>query len=485
MLSKPLVMPSLTNIDNSITRRVTLAVVCLATAMLMLDIAVVNTALSSISEDLNTGLSGLQWVIDAYTLALATVVLSAGSLADRLGRRRVFLVGLGVFTVSSLVCALSGSIVMLDAARAVQGLGAAAMFAVSLALLAHAYPGMRERAGALAVYGATIGASFAVGPLVGGLLTSGLSWRWIFLVNIPFGIVAIAATVARVQESRDEHARSIDWIGQIVLGGGLFLLVLALLRGNDQGWGSTVIIAELTGAVALLALFGIVEQRVKEPMLPLHFFRNRGFAATQAGTVAISASFFAVFIYTTLYLQHILGLSAIQTGLVYMPGTVIMFVVSGASAQLGEKVSPRLMVSGGLVLVGVGMLLMTLAGVGSSWTIVLPGEIVALVGTGLFNPAMSGVAMGSLPQRHSGLAAGAYDTFRQAGMAVGIAALGALIPASSALGHGSPHAYVDGLRAALVVGAAVALLGALATAKLLRGRQNGMAVEPELVLESA
>jgi EmrB/QacA subfamily drug resistance transporter len=471
--------------NNSISRRVTLAVVCLATAMLMLDIAVVNTALSSISNDLNTGLSGLQWVIDAYTLALATIVLSAGSLADRLGRRRVFLVGLGVFTVSSLACALSGSIVMLDAARAVQGLGAAAMFAVSLALLAHAYPGVRERAGALAVYGATIGASFAVGPLVGGVLTSGLSWRWIFLVNIPIGIIAIAATLARVEESRDPLARSIDWLGQFLLGGGLFLLVLALLRGNDQGWGSTAVVAQLSGAAVLLALFAYVEQRVKEPMLPLKFFRNRGFAATQAGTVAISASFFAAFIYTTLYLQNVLGLSAIETGLVYLPGTVIMFVVSGASAQLAEKVSPRLMISGGLALVGVGMLLMTLAGVGSSWTIILPGEVIALIGTGLFNPAMSGVAMGSLPQRHSGLAAGAYDTFRQAGMAVGIAALGALIPASSALGHGNPQDYVRGLHEALVVGAAVALLGALATARLLRGRKNGMEIAAEPVLESA
>jgi EmrB/QacA subfamily drug resistance transporter len=470
--------------NNSIARQVTLAVVCLATAMLMLDIAVVNTALSSISKDLNTGLSGLQWIIDAYTLALATIVLSAGSLADRLGRRRVFLVGLGVFTLSSLVCALSSSIVMLDAARAVQGLGAAAMFAVSLALLAHAYPGMRERAGALAIYGATIGAAFAIGPLVGGVITSGLSWRWIFLVNIPIGIIAIAATLARVEESRDPLARSIDWLGQFVLGGGLFLLVLALLRGNEQGWGSTTIVAELTGAAVLLALFAVVESRVKEPMLPLEFFRNRGFAATQLGTIGISASFFAVFIYTTLYLQNVLHLSAIQTGLVYMPGTVIMFFVSGASAQVGEKVSPRLMISGGLALVAIGMLLMTIVGVHSAWTVILPGEIVAVVGTGLFNPAMSGVAMGSLPQRHSGLAAGAYDTFRQAGMAVGIAALGALIPAHAALGHGDPQAFVHGLREALIVGAGVAALGALATARLLRGR-SVIAADAQAVYEGA
>jgi MFS family permease len=191
-----------------------------------------------------------------------------------------------------------------------------------------------------------------------------------------------------------------------------------------------------------------------------------------------------VFIYTTLYLQNVLHLSAIQTGLVYMPGTVIMFFVSGASAQVGEKVSPRLMISGGLALVAIGMLLMTIVGVHSAWTVILPGEIVALVGTGLFNPAMSGVAMGSLPQRHSGLAAGAYDTFRQAGMAVGIAALGALIPAHAALGHGDPQAFVHGLREALIVGAGVAALGALATARLLRGR-SVIAADAQAVYEGA
>src|SRR3954454_5790400 len=199
------------------TKRWTLAVVCAATAMLMLDIAVVNTALSRIADDLDTGLSGLQWVVDAYTLALASVVLTAGSLADRLGRQRLFVGGLAVFTASSLACALAGSIAVLDVARAVQGLGAAVMFATSLAVLANAFQDARERATALAVYGATIGASFAVGPLVGGALTSGFGWRSISLINVPLGLVTIAATVKWVQESRDEHALSIDWRGQTVL----------------------------------------------------------------------------------------------------------------------------------------------------------------------------------------------------------------------------------------------------------------------------
>src|ERR671927_739408 len=196
------------------TKRWTLAVVCAATAMLMLDIAVVNTALSRIAEDLHTGLGGLQWVVDAYTLALASVVLTAGSLADRFGRRKLFTIGLVVFTAASAACAAATDIVFLDAARAVQGIGAAIMFAVSLAILAHAFPGQRERAGALAAYGATIGGTFALGPLVGGALTSGIDWQWIFLINIPLGIASIYITRTYVAESRDPRAPRVDWLGQ-------------------------------------------------------------------------------------------------------------------------------------------------------------------------------------------------------------------------------------------------------------------------------
>src|SRR5215211_4728526 len=354
------------------TQRWTLAVVCAATAMLMLDIAVVNTALSRIADDLDTGLSGLQWVVDAYTLALAATVLTAGALADRLGRRRLFVAGLAIFTATSLGCAMAGHIAVLNSMRAVQGVGAAIMFAVSLALLANAYPDMRKRAGALAAYGATIGASFAVGPLVGGALTSGLDWRWIFLINLPIGLFCIWATRAYVQESRDPAARGLDWPGQITLTGGLFLLVLALLRGDAEGWTSAPILGAAAGAAALLGAFVAIESRVAEPMLPLRYFRDRSFTGAQIAAFAISASFFAIFLYTTLYLQQILGLSAIEAGLVYLPGTITMLFVSGATSSLGSRVSARLMVSGGLALVAVGMVLCTLAGVDSAWTITLP-----------------------------------------------------------------------------------------------------------------
>ena len=436
-------------------------VVCAATAMLMLDIAVVNTALSRIAEDLNTGLGGLQWVVDAYTLALASVVLTAGALADRLGRRRLFTIGLAVFTVASVGCALAQDIAVLNSSRAIQGIGAAIMFAVSLALLAQAYPSPKERAGALAAYGATIGASFAVGPLVGGLLTSGLDWQWIFLINIPIGIACLYVTRRYVVESRDPNAHGVDWGGQIALTAGLGLLVLALLRGNEDGWTSTLIIAELVAAAVALAAFVAVELRAAQPMLPLRYFRDGSFSGAQITAFAISASFFAIFLYVTLYLQQILGLSAIEAGLVYLPGTIVMLLVSGATAQLGSKVSARTMIAGGLGLVAIGMGLMMLAGTESSWTIMLPGVLVACIGSGLFNPALTNVALSSVPSEQSGVAAGVNDTFRQAGIAVGVAALGALIPAEHAFG-GDPGKYVSGMHDALLAGGVLAAVGALA-----------------------
>jgi EmrB/QacA subfamily drug resistance transporter len=444
----------------------TLAVVCLATAMLMLDVAVVNTALPRIASDLGAGLTGLQWVVDAYTLALATVVLTTGSLADRFGRRRVFGWGIGVFTAASLVCASTSSIAVLDAMRAVQGVGAAMMFASSLAILADAFPDAGERAKAFAAYGATIGASFAVGPLVGGALTSGITWRAVFYVNLPLGLVALAGTLLWVRESHDPAPRAVDWAGQASLTVGLFLLVLALLRGNADGWSSTTIEGELAGAGALLALFVLAQRRSEEPMLPLRLFRRRRFAAAQLGALAISASFFALFFYTTLYLQEVLHLSPIQAGLVYLPGTILMLVVSAASAPLTHRAPGHLIVAG-LALAAAGLALMTLIGAESSWIALLPGELVVCLGTGILNPALAAVAMSSLPERQSGLASGVNDAFRQGGVAVGIAAFGALIPASAALGHGSGQAYVDALHHALLVGTAVAAIGAAACARLL------------------
>src|SRR3954447_8898028 len=462
-------------------QRLTLTVVCIATAMLMLDIAVVNTAMPSIGKDLDTGLSGLQWVVDAYTLALAAIVLTAGSVADRLGRRAVFVTGLAVFTASSAACAAAPSIAVLEVARAVQGLGAGLLFATSLAMLVNAYPDARERAGAMAIYGSVIGASFLLGPLLGGLLTSGMSWRWVFFVNVPLGIATYVLTRRGVAESKDPHPRRVDWGGQLTLTGGLFLLVLGLLRGNEDGWGSTPIVAALAGAAALLVAFVVIEARSTHPMLPLKLLRSPEFTGAQLTAFAISGSFFAIYIYCSIYLQNVLGLSAIDAGLVFVPSTLVMVVVSGATAQLTAKVHPGVLISGGLVLVAAGMALLTVAQTDSSWTVLLPGITVALIGTGLFNPAVSAVALSSAPADQSGLAAGINDTFRQAGIAIGVAGLGALIPTGDLLRGGSAVDYVNGMHTALLAGAVLALAGAIAGALLIRRRTEtvpaGVALE--------
>jgi EmrB/QacA subfamily drug resistance transporter len=459
----------------------TIVVACLATVMLMLDISVINTALTKIADGLDTGLSGLQWVVDAYTIPLAATVLTAGAIADRFGRRRLFLLGVTVFTISSALCGAAGGIGMLVASRAIQGLGASVMFATALALISQVTPDRESRVKALAAYGAAIGASFALGPFIGGSLTELFGWRAIFLVNVPIGAAVLWVTYRLVGEGRDPTPRRVDVPGQVTLIGGLFLLVLALLRGNGDGWGSAGIVAALAGALVLLAAFVIVEGRSREPMLPLRLLRQRRFAGPQVAVFAIACSFFAVFLYTTLYLQTVLGMSPIETGLVYLPGTFLVFVVSGMTAQFGEKYSAAKIASGGLVLVATGLALMLVIGVDSSWTAILPGLLVTSVGTGLFNPTASALALQALPDAQSGLAAGANDTFRQTGVAVGIAALGALVPAGAALG-GNPQAYVDGLHHALIAAAAIAAIGAVLTAWLLIPMG---AAEDEAVTETA
>lgn len=447
-------------------QRRTVAVACLATAMLMLDIAVVNVAIPHIGRDLHSGLTGLQWVVDAYTVILAAFVLTAGSLADRLGRRFVLRIGLGVFTLASVVCATATSITTLDIARGVQGVGAAAMFATSLAVLAEAFPGRKERNTAFAAYGATIGAAFAVGPLLGGLLTAWVGWRSIFFVNVPLGLACLVGSI-RLRESSDPHPRRVDWIGQGLLVGGLFLLILGLLRGNAVGWSTPQIVVELVGAVVLLFGFVLVERLRRAPMLPLEMFRDPSFTGAQVAAFTMSASFFAIFIYLILYLQEILHLSPIRAGLALMPCTIVVFVVSGVSSQLVDRISHRSMISGGLALAAVGLAAMTIAGSHSSWLALLVGELVVGVGTGLFNPALSNVALSVVSDREGGLAAGVNDTFRQMGIAVGIAALGAVIPARDALGAGPAGGYVAGLHSALIIATMVAAAGSVATMALI------------------
>src|SRR5215208_1485900 len=404
----------------------TLLAVSVATFMLLLDITVVNVALPSIRDDLGASFTDLQWVIDAYALTLAALVLTAGSLADRLGRRRVFAAGLAIFSVASLLCALSPDPTFLNLSRALQGVGGAIMFAVSLALLAQEFKSGRERGMPMGIYGATIGIAVANGPLVGGLLTDGLGWESVFLLNVPIGLAGLAITYWKVRESRDPNATRVDWAGLATFSTALFLLVLALVRGNEGGWGSTMIVSLFVSSGVLLAAFIAVESRVSEPMLPLGLFRRRAFTGVQLAAFAVSGSLFALFLYLTLYLQNFLGLSPIEAGVRYLPITLASFIVAPLAAMALVRFQARYLMSGGLVLTGVGLALMAGLHMDSSWTALLAGFVISGIGVGLLNPVIADVALSVVPKEQSGMAAGINDTFRQVGIAVGIAAWGAI-----------------------------------------------------------
>ena len=407
----------------------TLIVVCTATFMLLLDITIVNVALPDIARDLHASFSQIQWVIDAYSLTLASALLTAGALADLFGRRRVFSIGLGLFSFTSLLCALSPSASFLIAARAGQGIGGSIMFATALALLVQEFHG-RERGMALGVWGATIAAAAAVGPLIGGVLTSGLGWSSIFYINVPIGIVACAVTLLRVSESRNPHARGVDWIGTVSFTTALFLLVYAIIESNSIGWGSTEMLALLGCSVVAFAVFLVAQFRQSNAMLDMTLFKKPAFLGASLVAFAMSASMFAMFLYFTLYLQTDLGYSPLQTGLRFLPTTVVSFFVAAASGNLTSRVPVRFLMGGGLALVGIGLLMMRGLTIESGWTALLPGFLVAGAGIGMTNPALASTAVGVVPPQRAGMASGINNTFRQVGIATGIAVLGSIFQSS-------------------------------------------------------
>jgi EmrB/QacA subfamily drug resistance transporter len=403
----------------------TLVLISIATFMLLLDITVVNVALPDIQRELGASLSSLQWVVDAYTLTLAAFLLTAGSLGDRLGRRRVFSIGFGIFTFASFLCGISGDPTLLNLARGLQGVGAAGMFATSLALIGQEFHG-KDRATAFGVWGATIGGAVAIGPLVGGLITEHLGWEWIFFVNVPIGLTAIALTETRIANVAAETAERIDFPGLISFSLGLFLLIFGLIRGNPEGWGSTQIVASLIGAGVLLVLFVVIEARSTHPMLDLDLFRKPAFNGVSAVAFCLSAGMFAMFLYLTLYIQGVLGYEPLEAGLRFLPMTVLSFVVSPIAGALSNRIPIRVLLGVGLGLVGVGMLLIHGVQPDSTWTALLAGFVVCGVGIGITNPGIGQAAIGVVPVEKSGMGSGINTTFRQVGISTGVAGLGAV-----------------------------------------------------------
>ncbi len=403
----------------------TLIAVCTATFMLLLDITVVNVALPSIQQSLQSSFSDLQWVVDAYSLSLAVFLLTAGVVGDLRGRREVFAIGLGIFTLSSLVCGLSTTPLMLNIARAVQGVGGAIMFATSVALIASAFQG-RERGTAFGIYGAVLGGAVAVGPLVGGALTTAVGWRWIFFVNVPIGVVAVIITLARMQESRDPSSHKVDWMGVVTFSVSLFALVLALIRGNTDGWSSPTIVTLFVVSAVSMALFITAERRVSYPMLDLSLFRRPAMTGVSITGFTLAASIFALFLYITFYIQDGLGYGPFAAGVRFLPITVMAFVVAPFAGRLTVRVQSRYPMSIGLLLVAGGLLLMATTTPGSGWTQLLPGFLLAGAGIGLVNPVLASSSVAVVPVERSGMGSGANSTFRQVGIATGIAGLGAV-----------------------------------------------------------
>ncbi|HET8861716.1 MAG TPA: MFS transporter [Solirubrobacterales bacterium] len=474
----------------------TLVLSSIATFMLLLDITVVNVALPDIQRELDASLSSLQWVVDAYSLTLAAFLLTAGSLGDRLGRRRVFSLGFGIFTLASFLCGISGDPTLLNLARGLQGVGGAAMFATSLALIGQEFHG-RDRATAFGVWGATVGGAVAIGPLVGGLITEHFGWEWIFFVNIPIGAVAILLTELRLANVAAQDPQRIDLPGLVTFSGGLFLLIFGLIRGNPEGWGSATIVASLGGAVALLLAFLVVEARSDHPMLDLGLFRKPAFNGVSAVAFGLSAGMFAMFLYLTIYMQGVLDYSPLETGLHFLPLTVLSFVASPIAGKLSHRVPIRVLVGLGLGLVGLGLVLMHGLEPESDISALLPGFVVAGIGIGITNPGIGQAAIAVVPAAKSGMGSGINTTFRQVGIATGVASLGAvfqsqvdsklstLLPnappglaeavasggSRAAAGaappgqrpeivHAAKVAFISGLNEILLIGAIVAFLGA-------------------------
>jgi len=403
----------------------TLVGVCLGTFMLLLDITIVNVALPDIQQALHSSFSDLQWIVDAYALTLAAFLLTAGSLADMYGRRLLYLIGLVIFTGASMLCGFSVSTLMIQLSRGLQGVGGAIMFAVSLALLADAFRG-KDRGTAFGIWGAITGLAVAIGPLLGGVLTSGISWRWIFFVNAPIGVFALVITIMRVAESRAQQATRPDWAGFSFFTVALASLVYGLIESNQKGFTDSLVLGCFAAAAVLLVAFVLVELRMTNPMFDLNLFRLPTFSGGLVAAFGLSASIFSVLLYLVLYLQDILRYSALGTGvrLTVISGGIL--VTATLSGRLTSKVQIRFLIGPGLLLVGAGLLLMRGLDASSTWTHLIPGMIVGGLAVGLVNPPLASTAVGVVEPQRAGMASGINSTFRQVGIATGIALLGSL-----------------------------------------------------------
>ncbi|MBB5122026.1 multidrug MFS transporter [Streptomyces eurocidicus] len=405
-----------------------LVAVCLGTFMLLVDVTIVVVALPDMAESLRTSFADLQWVMDVYALALAALLLGVGSLADRVGHRQVYVVGLVLFALASLACGLATGPAALIAFRGVQGIGGAAMLATTTALISSIYQG-RDRGVAFGAWGAVSGAASAAGPVLGGLLTEHLDWRWIFFVNLPISVLAIVMTLRFVAVPPARRSRGVDLPGMAAFTVAAGAATYALIKGSDNGWGSATTLGLFgLAAVALLA-FLLIEKRRREPLLDLSLFRQGSFSGLMVAAVLLSVAAFSYLAYTSLWLQSVRGMGPVTAGLTCLPMSLAAFLVASLSGRFLHGASPRWTVGPGLLLIGAGAFLQATIDADSSWTVLVPGLAVTGVGVGLATPMLASAALASVAPERGGMASGAVNTARQLGNALGIAVLGVVFHA--------------------------------------------------------
>ncbi len=449
----------------------TLGAVAFGLFMIMLDNTVVFVALSSIQSDLHISQSELEWVVSGYALTFAVLMLTGGKLADMLGRRRIFIVGLAIFTASSLACGLATGAGFLIGARVVQGVGAALMNPATLSIIVATFP-PRQRGTAIGIWVGVSAMALAIGPLIGGILTEQINWSWIFFINVPVGIAGIVVSRLFITESRDESKEQrLDLPGLISSAVGLFGLTYALIEGNNYGWGSGRILASFAVAAVGLVTFVVLEHRQRVPMLDLSLFKNSTFSGANVTMLLVALAMFGVFFFNSLYLGQVLGYSPIQTGATFLPLTVLIVFVAPLAGRFSDKIGSRWLMGAGLVLLSGSLLSFSTLGVDSSFWDIVPGLVLGGFGMSLAMTPTTAAAMGSVPVDKAGVGSAVLNSMRQVGGSLGIALMGAIVAASISVEQTSPDypaQFVQGYHNALHVAAGIAIVGAVVAVTTVR-----------------
>jgi len=464
----------------------TLGAMCFALFMIMLDNTVVNVALPSIQRDLHATISGLEWTINGYTLSFAVLLATGGRLGDIFGRRRMFLIGVVIFALSSATAGFAVNPTDLVISRVVQGVGAALMMPATLSIITDAFP-PSERGKAMGTWAGVSGLALAVGPVVGGLLTEHVSWRAIFYLNIPVAIGAVLASLFAVRESRDTTVgREVDLVGVAALTGALTALILALVEGNSWGWGSTEIVALLVGAAVGLAAFVAIELRVRVPMVEFHLFSDRNFVGAVVVATIVSFSMLGVFFFLALYMQDILRYSPLEAGVRFLPSTLMIVGLAPVAGRLSDRIGPRWLIVAGLLVIAGSLYSFSGIAVDSTYLELLPGFMLLGVGIALTMSPMTSAAMNAVPVEKAGIASGVLSMFRMVGGSLGVAVTGAIFQGSvgASFAEATPQQFVDALGYAMSVCAVVAAVGAAIGAAAIRSQRGGTRV-PAVEAEAA